>query len=151
MEQREEFRLPVAYVRRKFLPLLSMLPISVLVMPLVGLPFSVGNVLSHFALISVILGLSYVAVLRYAWVSLSPAGLGGHGGTGRRITIQWNEPTSAKAGSRSAMKGLLVAESAREGNPLHQVFIPEPILALPSFRAAVQRLTPSTHVLRAHV
>jgi hypothetical protein len=145
----EDFTLPADFVRKKFLPLLAMLPLSVLIMPIVGMPLTLHYFVGNLAFVALVLGVSYLWATKSVWVSLSQVGIQGRGPTGRKLSIPWQVPAVVERGSRSSVEGVLVAVTG--STSFDRLFIPGPILALPSFRRAMQRVAPPTHALSAHV
>ena len=147
MSRSEDFRMPASFVRRKFLPFLSLLPASVLFMPVVGLPWSFANVLGNVGFASLMLGLGYYLAISSVAVSVTHEGLGGRGPSGRKIALSWSEGIYFQPHTQGSVEGLPFGRSTR----LNQLFVPAPILNLPTFRAAVLRHSPASHPLRGEV
>ena len=114
---------------------------------LVGLLMSIITVLA-------ILGVGYYVTRRYVWVTLSTDGVQGKGDTGRELAIPWNEPIAVEDKSRFGFKGVAIRRTADVGFlglKVSPLFIPQPILELESFKAALVELAPPSNPLLARV
>ena len=143
--------MPTAFLRRKFLPFLAVIPMSFVVMPLVGLPITVSSSVQNLIFVGALLGLGYALALRSVWVSVSSYGVHGQGATGRKVDISWHEPLRLERAVRSTVSGVLLSSASGKASVLTKVFVPDPIVSSVAFQAAMARWAPSGHVLRGYV
>ena len=154
-EDRQDFRIPEAALRKQFLVYLMVIPAASLVIGLfVGGKQSLSSQLSGAGLLAALLVCAYWIAVRLVYVSTTPEAMRGRGPTWRRIVIRWTDPVAVEAVASAAMPGVHVRLSSVAGlvrPSLENLFIPDHILRQPSFRAAVKRHSPSGHPLRAFV
>lgn len=102
-------------------------------------------------LCAAILYFGYRTTLRYVWVTLSQEGISGRGETDRNLVFGWNEAVLLVEQAKFGFKGVAVRRSEDTGiikAKVASLFIPEPVLRLESFRAALAKLAPASHPLR---
>lgn len=105
-------------------------------------------------LCAAILYFGYRSTLRYVWVTLSQEGVSGRGDTDRNLVFGWHESVLLVEQAKFGFKGVAVRRSEDKGMikaKVASLFIPEAVLRLESFRAALARQAPASHPLRQRV
>jgi hypothetical protein len=114
---------------------------------------SLISLVGSAALVGGLVYFAYRATLRHVWVTLSTAGMSGRGETNRDLLFGWHEPVVVEERRKFGFKGVIVrrSEDGRLKRQVASVFIPEPVLRLEPFRAALSRFAPSSHPLSRKV
>lgn len=143
-----DFRMPAEANNKQIRRLAIVLAVGFVVAHLLRPSARVGSSVGTAVFACAVLLFSYHLGSRHVWVTVGHDGLSGKGYTGRKIQVAWNEPITIVRSRNSGNSGVELRASANDGllrSRVLSLFIPDPILQMPGFRAAVHAVAPSAH------
>lgn len=148
---KHEFKLPVRSVRARYLKLTPAIGVGLALSIALQPSMSLRSLTFAILVVGLTIAATYVNTISHVWVSLDRDGVHGRGKTGRTIDIWWAEPVSLERKRQSGFSGIEIRTAASSDSirrHLESLFVPNAILSMEAFDAAIRELSPADHPLR---